>query len=333
MSLIDYIKDKVFEIILSVVFLLLIFGLLNFININSYLTILILIVVILYLLILLFYDYFRKRKFYSNMEKITNNLDKKYYLNEMIEKPNFLEGKIVIDTLYEINKSYIENLNKYKYSVEEFKDYIELWCHEIKTPIATSKLILENNKKNISEEIDKIESYVEQVLFYSKSDVVEKDYLIKKVNLKDIVNDVIKKNKKTLINKKIKVSIFNNDYFVNSDAKWLEFIINQIVLNSIKYISSKPKLTIEIKENKDNKILIVEDNGIGIDDSEIDRVFDKGFTGSNGRKKFASTGIGLYLVKRLCNKLGHSVSINSKLNVGTTVMIIFPNSSMYEEIK
>lgn len=333
MSLIDYIKDKIFEIILSIVFLLLIFGLLNYININSYLTILILIVVILYLLILLFYDYFRKRKFYSNMEKITNNLDKKYYLNEIIEKPNFLEGKIVIDTLYEINKSYIENLNKYKYSVEEFKDYIELWCHEIKTPIATSKLILENNKKNISEEIDKIESYVEQVLFYSKSDVVEKDYLIKKVNLKDIVNDVIKKNKKILINKKIKVSILNNDYFVNSDAKWLEFIINQIVSNSIKYISSNPELTIEIKENKDNKILIVEDNGIGIDDSEIDRVFDKGFTGSNGRKKFASTGIGLYLVKRLCNKLGHSVSINSKLNVGTTVMIIFPNSSMYEEIK
>lgn len=333
MSLINYIKDKIFEIILSAVFLLLIFGLLNYINVNSYLITLILTLVILYLLILLFYDYFRKRKFYLNMEKITANLDKKYYLNEVIENPNFLEGKIVMNTIYEINKSYIENLNKYKFSVEEFKEYIELWCHEIKTPIATSKLILENHKKNISEEIEKIENYVEQVLFYSKSDIVEKDYLIKKVNLKDIVNDVIKKNKKSLINEKFKINVFDGDIFVNSDSKWLEFIINQIVSNSIKYISSNPKLTIDLKENKDNKVLIIKDNGIGIDSLEIGRVFDKGFTGSNGRKKYASTGIGLYLVKRLCTKLGHSVSINSKVNVGTTVMIIFPNSSMYEEIK
>lgn len=333
MSLINYIKDKIFEIILSVVFLFLIFGLLNYINVNSYLITLILTLVILYLLILLFYDYFRKRKFYLNMEKITANLDKKYYLNEVIENPNFLEGKIVMNTIYEINKSYIENLNKYKFSVEEFKEYIELWCHEIKTPIATSKLILENHKKNISEEIEKIENYVEQVLFYSKSDIVEKDYLIKKVNLKDIVNDVIKKNKKSLINEKFKINVFDGDIFVNSDSKWLEFIINQIVSNSIKYISSNPKLTIDLKENKDNKVLIIKDNGIGIDSLEIGRVFDKGFTGSNGRKKYASTGIGLYLVKRLCTKLGHSVSINSKVNVGTTVMIIFPNSSMYEEIK
>ena len=333
MSLINYIKDKVFEIIISIVFILLMYGLLNYIGTNNYLILLILIVIILYLLILLFYDYFRKKKFYLNLENISNNLDKKYYLSEVIEKPDFLEGKIFTDILYDIDKSYIESLNKYKYSVEQFKEYIELWCHEIKTPIATSKLILENNKKNISDEIDKIENYVEQVLFYSKSDVAELDYIIKKVNLKDIVNDVIKRNKKSLISKKIKVNVFTNDYYINSDSKWLEFIINQIISNSIKYISEDPELIIECKENSDNKILVIKDNGIGIDESEIDRVFDKGFTGSNGRKKYASTGIGLYLVKRLCLKLGYNVSISSKLNNGTTVMIVFPNSSMYEKLK
>lgn len=118
----------------------------------------------------------------------------------MVNKNNFLESELLINYLYDISKCYIENINQYKYNDEDFKEYIELWCHEIKTPIATSKLIIDNNKNkitnNILEEIDKIETFVEQVLYYSRSENVEKDYIISEINLKDILNNIIKKIRK-----------------------------------------------------------------------------------------------------------------------------------------
>ena len=121
---------------------------------------------------------------------------------------------------------------------------------------------------------------------------------------------------------------------MNTDSKWIEFIINQIISNSIKYCKDKNSI-IEIysKENKNNVILYIKDNGIGIEDTEIDKVFDKGFTGINGRKKSKSTGIGLYLCKKLCNKLGHEIKLESLLNEYTTLSLIFPKNSMTSKIK
>ena len=125
-------------------------------------------------------------------------LEDKYLITEIVKSPNFIEGKILKNSLEQINKSMIENVNKYKYMLEDYKEYIELWIHEIKMPIATSKMVIENNKnevtKSIDEEIEKIENYIEQALFYARSSNVEKDYYIRKTNLQDIVNESIKKN-------------------------------------------------------------------------------------------------------------------------------------------
>lgn len=283
-------------------------------------------------------EYFKRKRFYDNLLNMLEELDEKYLITEIIKTPNFLEGKIFKNALEQIDKSMLENVNKYKYMTEDYKEYIELWIHEIKIPIATSKMVIENNKnaitKSIDEELDKVENYIEQALFYARSNTVEKDYYIRKVVLKEIVNESIKKNKSSLIQEKISINIHNLDIEVNTDNKWIVFILNQIIQNSIKY-RKKENSVIEIYANqgKENVILYVKDNGIGIRQGEITRVFEKGFTGTNGRlSNKKSTGIGLYLCKKLCNKLGIGIELNSVQNEGTEIRLVFPQSS-YVELK
>lgn len=283
-------------------------------------------------------EYFKRKKFYDNLLKMLEELDEKYLITEIIKTPNFLEGQIFKNSLEQIDKSMLENVNKYKYMTEDYKEYIELWIHEIKIPIATSKMVIENNKnaitKSIDEELDKVENYIEQALFYARSNTVEKDYYIRKVVLKEIVNESIKKNKSSLIQEKISIDIHDLEIEVNTDNKWIVFILNQIIQNSIKY-RKKENSVIEIYANqgKENVILYIKDNGIGIKQGEITRVFEKGFTGTNGRlSNKKSTGIGLYLCKKLCNKLGIGIELNSVQNEGTEVKLVFPKDS-YIELK
>ena len=199
-------------------------------------------------------------------------------------------------------------------------------------------MVIENNKnevtKSINEELQKIENYIEQALFYARSNTVEKDYYIKKSSLKEIVNENIKKNKNVLIQEKISLNIHDLDLEVNTDTKWIGFILNQIIGNSLKYKKQNKNLELEIyaKQGKQNVVLYIKDNGIGIKKGEITRVFEKGFTGTNGRligKK--STGIGLYLCKKLCDKLGIGLELDSIENKRTEVRIVFPMGT-YTEI-
>lgn len=280
------------------------------------------------------YEYQIKKRYYDELQKTIDELDEKYLITEIMKTPNFIEGKILKNILGQVDKSMHEQVNKYKYLQEDYKEFIELWIHEVKLPLTTSKMIIENNKnkvtRSIEEELDSIENYVEQALFYARSSAVEKDYYIKKCNLKDIVNESIKKNKTSLIEEKVDINIHDLDNVVSTDSKWIVFILGQIIQNSVKYRNKKSLLNIEVysEPKKDNTVLNIKDNGIGIKKEEISRVFDKGFTGTNGRlagKK--STGIGLYLCRNLCEKLGVSINVKSTDSVGTVVSLVFPNSS------
>lgn len=279
-------------------------------------------------------EYFTKKSFYKKITNVLDNLDQKYLLTELIDKPNFEEGKILKQLMGQVNKSMLENVNQYKYLMEDYKEYIELWIHEIKLPLATSKLIIENNKnlatKSIDEELDKVENYIEQVLFYARSNTVEKDYYIKNHLLKDIVNEAVKKNKTLLIQQKITVKIHDLEKVVYTDSKWIVFILNQLLENSVKYkkIIGNAEIEIFAKKGKENVILVMKDNGIGIKKGEITRVFEKGFTGTNGRLSHKkSTGIGLYLCKKLCDKLGIAIELNSVQGEGTNIKLVFPQNS------
>ena len=328
----------------AIAILLLLFGIITIeiflmaYNVGMFIKIYIPLIIMGLYMISIIIEYFKRKKFYDNLLKILEELDEKYLITEIIKTPNFLEGQILKNSLEQIDKSMLENVNKYKYMTEDYKEYIELWIHEIKIPIATSKMVIENNKnaitKSIDEELDKVENYIEQALFYARSNTVEKDYYIRKVVLKEIVNESIKKNKSSLIQEKISIDIHDLDIEVNTDNKWIVFILNQIIQNSIKY-RKKENSVIEMYANqgKENVILYIKDNGIGIKQGEITRVFEKGFTGTNGRlSNKKSTGIGLYLCKKLCNKLGIGIELNSVQNEGTEVKLVFPKDS-YIELK
>jgi hypothetical protein len=328
----------------AIAILLLLFGIITIeiflmaYNVGMFIKIYIPLIIMGLYMISIIIEYFKRKKFYDNLLKILEELDEKYLITEIIKTPNFLEGQILKNSLEQIDKSMLENVNKYKYMTEDYKEYIELWIHEIKIPIATSKMVIENNKnaitKSIDEELDKVENYIEQALFYARSNTVEKDYYIRKVVLKEIVNESIKKNKSSLIQEKISIDIHDLEIEVNTDNKWIVFILNQIIQNSIKY-RKKENSVIEIYANqgKENVILYIKDNGIGIKQGEITRVFEKGFTGTNGRlSNKKSTGIGLYLCKKLCNKLGIGIELNSVQNEGTEVKLVFPKDS-YIELK
>ena len=278
-------------------------------------------------------EYRKKSNFYNELKNNLEKLDTKYLISEIINTPDFIEGKILKNTIQETGKSMLENVNTYKRLQEDYKEYIELWIHEIKIPIATSKLIIENNKneitKSIEEELDEIENYIEQALFYARSNTANKDYIVTKSNLQEIVNGAILKNKSALLSSKTSIELHDLEREVYTDSKWAVFIINQIIQNAIKYSKIKDrKIEIYAISKRENVVLYIKDNGIGIKKGEITRVFEKGFTGENGRtinKK--STGIGLYLCKKLCNKLGLGIELNSEKDIGTEVRIIFPKSS------
>jgi len=282
-------------------------------------------------------EYITKRNFYSNFLNILDELDEKYLITEIIKTPNFVEGEILKSSLEQIDKSMTEHVNKYKYLTQDYKEYIELWIHEIKIPITTSKMIIENNKstatKSIDEELNKVENYIEQALFYARSNTVEKDYCIRRNNLKDIVNESIKKNKNLLIQGKVEINLHDLDEKVSSDSKWIVFILNQIIQNSIKYKKQNDNLSIEIysKKGKENVILYIKDNGMGIEKGEITKVFEKGFTGTNGRlSNKRSTGIGLYLCKKLCEKLGIGIEIDSIQGSGTKIRFSISKWKLYK---
>ena len=291
-------------------------------------------IVIFIVVLAILIEYKKKKDYYNELIKNMEDLKEKYLISEIVKTPNFVEGRILKEILQDTGKSMLENVNYYKNIQEDYKEYIELWIHEVKIPIAASKLIIENNKneitKSIDEELDKVENYTEQALFYARSNAVERDYIINKTNLKEVVNGAILKNKTTLLNEKVSIELTNlKNEEIYTDSKWAIFIINQIIQNAIKY-SKKDDKEIEIssKEKNDKVILYIKDNGIGIRKGEITRVFERGFTGENGRiVGQKSTGIGLYLCKKLCDKLGLGIELNSEKNKGTEVRIIFPKNS------
>ena len=337
MRLKDYIKDNIVNISIYLVTIIILFLFFRILKLSIESFICTYIILVLFGILIFVYNYNRKSKFYNELTKQLDNLDKKYIITELVEKPSFLEGQIFYNSLYEINKTMIEKIKKYKLSLEEFKEYIEMWVHEVKLPLS-SILLMTYKKDDISKVIEptkRIENFVEQVLYYARSENAEKDYIIKECDLKEIINKVIKKNKEIFILEKIEIKLEKLDNKkVLSDSKWLEFIINQIISNSLKYVDKeKSIITISAVENEKNIILKIQDNGIGIPKSDIKKVFDKSFTGENGRKIQTSTGMGLYIAKQLCEKLGHKIEIESEQNKYTSVFITFNKNEAYNILK
>ena len=271
-------------------------------------------------LIASFLDFVNYRESYKKLKFLEKNI-----LNELDALPKSLDIRIdyyhkIIEKLYEdLEKLTQENRKKNT----DMVDYYSMWVHQIKTPIAAMNFLLDNeevDQKNLQQELFKIERYVEMVLTYIRLDSTSSDYVITKINLDEVVKDSVKKHATIFINKKIKLNYVSHETMVISDKKWLSFAFEQILGNSVKYTSAGGEITIETCENK----LIIEDNGMGIKEEDLPRIFEKGFTGFNGRYEKKSSGLGLYLCKKTLDKLGHHIEISSKVGEGTRIEITFP---------
>ena len=327
MRLIDYIRDHLFIIIFAFISYLMILMVLIALKTSLYGIVLITAIIIIIPVSILSFDYYRKKTFYKELLLNVSRLDEAYLVLEMLEKPQFYEGEMIYDALYDINKSMVENVKREKDKLKDYRDYIEMWIHEVKLPLASLILSISNqnyDNQKLRLQIKRLEDSIDRVLYYVRSDNAENDYLIKKVSLSKVIKDVIVKNMDDLLINHIKLQVMNTDFEIYTDSKWLEFIINQIISNSIKYRKGNDSY-IKIDATKRNDVieLMIEDNGIGIENSEIRQVFDKTFTGSNGRGNHASTGMGLYIVKNLIQKLGHKIRIESEVMKYTRVIISF----------
>lgn len=284
-------------------------------------------------------EYWRRRNFYQKLLQNIANLDRAYLVLETLTRPNFYDGAILYEALYAINKSMAEVVQNYDLEAREFRDYIEMWIHEVKTPLVTLSLM--TNDRKISAQINRLDSYVEQVLYFARAENAEHDYLIKPVSLDKIISVVATKNRDLLLASNVDFIATGLNHEVFTDSKWLEFILNQIIQNSIKYHSKTIRLS--AASNDEGIILTIADDGIGISAKDLPRVFEKSFTGENGHDKAnskhgnsllpsggqKSTGMGLYIAKTLCDKLGHQITVSSPNRHGTTVQITFPRHDYY----
>lgn len=267
------------------------------------------------------FDFHRKKSFFNELKR-RSELDEYFIFPEVTHDENGL----FIQFLKKQQDKHMKSLETMKVERKEWQDYMTSWFHEIKTPIAVSRMTYETggSLESLEEEMDKIEHYIEQALYFSRLNDFHKDYLIQEMDLERIVKEVVKWHAKTFLAKKISIKLDIQQFEVLTDKKGLLFILNQLLSNSLKYTACNGSISIIVEKN--NRILRIKDSGSGIAVEDLPRVFDRGFTGKNGRQYHSSTGMGLYLAKKTAEKLGHTLTLSSEKDIYTEAIIYFPET-------
>lgn len=294
-----------------------------------------------WLLVLALYltaGYIYQKKRLEKLLEMARQLKERYLLPEVMPAPDQAEEQVYYQLLKMAGKSMLERISEVERERSEYRAYIEQWVHEVKTPITALKLLCENNRSPFSRdvlvELENINRCAEQALYYARSEHTEKDYSIREMNLADVVHGAIADNKYLLRQCDMAITVDNLELVVYADDKWVRFILNQIISNAVKYHSpQQPTLHIFAERLGDQVLLSIADNGIGIPESDLPRIFEKGFTGQNGRTIRSSTGIGLYLCKRLGDKLGIGLSASSAGSGGTTITLSFHINDFIAEVQ
>lgn len=329
-----FLRDKLFHLLSSAFAVLFAALLLSALAVSPGATAFLCLVLMLCALVPLGAEFAQKRGFYRDAVETLKNLEQKYLLSEFLEEPGFLEGNLFCQAMAEVSKAMNDSVSASKRDLGEYREYIETWVHEIKTPISSAQLLLENHRSPLTgalgEELFRIDRYVEQALFYARSGAVERDYLVKAVPLREVAAGAVKKYARPLIAAGFQIQLDGLDATVYSDPKWVEFILGQLISNAIKYCGEKPVLSFTQREDGASVTLLIADNGTGISQADLPRVFDKGFTGKNGREHASrATGLGLYLCRKLCDRLSLVLSLTSEEGKGTVVSIKFPKSKLF----
>lgn len=282
------------------------------------------------------YEYHRKKGFYRMLFDHIDRLDQKNLLPETLEEASFYEGRMLLEILYRMGGSMTEQIRREREVTCDFKEFIELWVHEMKLPLSSMTLQLHNDGKVDEASLREADEIVDQILYYTRSETPEKDFLIKEVSLRKLVSEIAQKYRKDLQAADISLEVNVLEETVLSDGKWLGFCLGQFLNNAIKYRKENApdaKICITAEKQNEEVVLSVYDNGIGIPAEDLMHVTKKSFTGVNGHRTKKSTGMGLYIVSNLCKKLGHRLEIESERGDYTRVSIAFSKDKNYEFIR
>jgi len=340
----EYLKDRVTELLFAAAALGVMLLFLYAFHVSWILTALIAGTFVAFGAGCLVWDFVRKCRFYNRLTNRLNAMDQRYLASAVIEKPDFCEGVILYDTICAMGKSMTEQVYFSRQNVTDFKEYVEMWVHEAKLPIA-SLLLKQHNMypgseedaetmRQIRKQLLKLDSYTDQILYYTRSEVAEKDYLIKECLLSKAFSGTASRMREELQEYGFTITTQDLNVSVLTDGKWLEFILNQLISNSIKYRSKdrEPQLKVWAEQQPDRVDLHLRDNGIGIPEADLSRIFEKSFTGENGRLREKSTGMGLYIARKLCDKMGHRISVSSVQGEYTEFTISFARNDFYKPV-
>lgn len=290
-------------------------------------------------------EWARMRRFLGDLNDVASATGDALALASQLERPDFPEGILVWRALRAVGHDANARIGEVRVRDDGYRDYIETWVHEVKTPLAAADLMLDNmvgvNTNPMRRELDQVNAYIEQALFYARSTDVEKDFLARVCDLKKIVADAVKSRASNLIGCGVSPDLSGlggGSLEVVCDPKWVTFILGQLIDNALRYRADaderKPRISFSVRRRQElgeagraDLLLDVRDNGIGIPAADIGRVFERGFTGENGRNRKKSTGIGLYLVRTLCDKMGLGVAVTSLPGEWTCFTIAFPSAS------
>lgn len=278
--------------------------------------------------------YFKQRRRLRELWEIYDALDEKYLFTEVVTKPQTQLEQAYFELSRGAGKAMLDAIEAARSASAEYKEYIERWIHEVKTPITAADLICKNHPgedaPDILGELVKIDQLVEQALFYARSGSVEKDYFIKGFPMMDAVIPAVQNYRAIILSRHIALDIGGLDGMVYSDKKWVTFILQQLISNAVKYVPENDgSIRIYARQVHGGTWLTVEDNGCGIADADLPRIYDKGFTGSSRGNKQA-TGMGLYLARKLCRKLGLTLEVTSMPGAWTKASVGFPAGSVHQ---
>lgn len=284
--------------------------------------------------IFIIYEYSKVRLFYKQLAETLNSENiMESILN--ISETRTMEQKLFNKVLSRLHRFFESKILKYEETQTHNLNFINQWVHQMKTPVSVINLILQEENTaelketfdSIREENEKISQGLNIMLYNARINEFNHDFSVEAADLMAILREVINDNKKSLIRYSIFPKITGEAVYIETDKKWIYFVINQILINAIKYTNAavRNKKTINFNiEDKTNKIVLsIEDNGIGIPKEDLGRVFNAFFTGKNGRKTTESTGMGMYLSKRICEELGHELYVEAEAGKGTTFYIAF----------
>lgn len=270
-----------------------------------------------------------------------------------LEEADSLEGEALVGAVQAVAAEAARQVGEARAAEADYRDFVETWVHEVKTPLAAANLFVENaddpSLRPLSRELGRVEAYVEQALFFARSSSLENDYVVRDRALGPVVAEAVKSRATQLIEAHVAVDLSGlsradgSDVVVSCDPKWLAFIIGQLIDNAVRYRPDPdrdgrtPRIVLSATEERvgtaqERVVLSVRDNGCGISAADLPRVFERGFTGDNGRSQRRSTGLGLYLVATLCKKMGLGVSIDSQEGAWTDVRVIFPRNRFRENV-